>query len=62
MLCAKLVEIGPVVLEKKIFKYFQNNFTFWLSFPLGKGMTLHLNKLESPPLENVLCQVWLKVT
>ena len=32
-----LVEIGPVVLEEKIFKYFQYNFTCSLLFPLGKG-------------------------
>ena len=24
-------------------------------------MTLHMNKLESPPLKDVLCQVWLKL-
>ena len=32
-----LVEIGPVVLEKKIFEYFQYSFTFLLLSPLGKG-------------------------
>ena len=24
-------------------------------------MTLHVNKLESPPLKDALCQVWLKL-
>ena len=32
-----LVLIGPVILEKKIFKYFQFNFTISLLSPLGKG-------------------------
>ena len=32
-----LVEIGPVVLEKKIFKYFHYNFSISLLSPLGKG-------------------------
>ena len=42
-----LVEIGPVVLEKKIFK--------------GQGRALHLYKLESPLHKDALCQVWLKL-
>ena len=33
----RLVEIGPVVLEKMNFEYFQKNFTFLLISPLGKG-------------------------
>jgi hypothetical protein len=28
---------------------------------LKKGYPLHLNKLESPPLKDDLCQVWLKL-
>ena len=58
----KLVEIGSVVLEKKIFyissmyfRYFCNN------LPLEKGWVLHLNKLESPSPKDALCQVWLKL-
>ena len=40
-----LVEIGPVVLEKKILKIFQCIFAIsWLS-PNGKRRALHLNKL-----------------
>ena len=30
--------------------------------PLEKGVTLHLNKLESPLPKDALCQVWLKLT
>ena len=38
VLCqVNLVEIGPVVLEKKLFKNFQYNFTFWQLSPLGEG-------------------------
>ena len=57
-----LVEIGPVVLEKKIFKYLQYNFTFSLLSPLfEKGVALYLNNFESPPPKDALCQVWLKL-
>ena len=34
----RLVEIGPVVLEKEIFEYFLKNFTFLLLSPLEKGL------------------------
>ena len=44
-----LVEIGPVVLEKKIFFYFVNVFSLIFNdLPLKKGGTLHLNTFESP--------------
>ena len=43
-----LVEIGPVVLEKKIFN-FVNVFSLFHNYlPLEKGGALHLNKIESP--------------
>ena len=29
--------------------------------PFGKGVALHLNKLESPSPKDSLCQVWLKL-
>ena len=44
---------------------FLNIFCIFLLFsyylPLEKGATLHLNKLESPPPKDDLCQVWLKL-
>ena len=47
------VEIGPVVLEKKI-----NVFSLFCNYlPLEKGRALHL--CSSP--KNALCQVWLKL-
>ena len=56
-----LIEIGPVVLEKKIFKFRQCIFAIsWLS-PLEKGMALYLNQLEFPSPKDALCQVWLKL-
>ena len=55
MLCA------PVVLEKKIFKYLQYNFTYSLLSPSEKGVALHLCKLESPPSKDALWQVRLKL-
>ena len=43
---------------------FKKNFNIILHFhyylPLKKGGALHLNKFESPPPKNALCQVWLK--
>ena len=44
----RLVEIGPVVLEK-ILKFRQCVFSLLHNYlPLEKGGALHLNKLESP--------------
>ena len=34
----------------------------YLYLPLTKGMTLHLNKLESSSTRNALCQVWWNLT
>ena len=57
-----LAEIGPVVLEKKIFFNFVNVFLLFCNYlPLEYGRALHLNKLESPPPKDTLCQVWLKL-
>ena len=46
-----LLEIGLVVLEKKILQYFQYNFTISLLSPHEKGVAFHLNKFESPPIK-----------
>ena len=61
MICVKFVEIGPVILEDKIFKVCQCIFAILLLSPLRKGMALHLNKLKSPSPKDALCQVWLKL-
>ena len=53
---ASLISIGPVILEKKIFKFS----LFVFVFVLERGLTLHLNKLASPLLEDALFQIWLK--
>ena len=61
MLCARLVEIGPVVLEKKILK-FVNVFSLYHNYlPLKKGSELHLNKLKFHLPKDALYQVWLKL-
>ena len=57
----RLVEIGPVVLEKKIFKIFNIILHFRYYLPLEKGVAIHLNKLKSPSSKDALCQVWLKL-
>ena len=55
-----LVEIGPVVLEKKILKLRQNVFTLLLQSPLGKGQGPSFDKLESPSPKDGLYQFLLK--
>ena len=51
-----------MVLREKIFKYFQYNFNFSLLSPLGIGRDpFNLNKLDSPPAKDALCQVRLKL-
>ena len=51
----RLVEIGPVVLEKK-FLNFTNVLSLFRNYlPLEKDMALHLNKLESPTPKDALC-------
>ena len=60
--CARLVEIGSVVQEKRIFFNFVNVFSLFRNYlPLEKGGNLHLKKLESPSPKDALCQVWLKL-
>jgi hypothetical protein len=57
-----LIEIGLLVLEKKIFKKFFSIFLLFCYYlPLEMGNPLHLNNLESPPPKDDLCQVWLKL-
>ena len=57
MLCAKIVEIGPMVLEKKILKFINVISLFSNYLPLEKGVALYLNKLESPSRKDTLCRV-----
>ena len=54
-----LVEIGPVVLKKMIFKVGQCILAISLLTPLGKGWSPW--KFESPSLKDALCQAWLKL-
>ena len=60
----RLVEVGPVVIEKKIFFNFVNVFLLFRNYiyiSLGKGRAFHFNKLEYPSPKDDLCQVWLKL-
>ena len=57
-----MVEIGPVVLEKRFFNFVNIFLLFGNYPPLKKGGTLHLNKFESTSPKDVLCQVWLKMS
>jgi hypothetical protein len=56
-----LIEIGLLVLEKKIFKNFQLILIFCYYLPLEKGNPLYFNNLKSPPPKDDLSQVWLKL-
>ena len=65
-----LVEIGPVVLEKKIFQFCHYIFCnlsicqcyFVIISPWKRAGPFILNKLEFPSAKDALCQVWLKLT
>ena len=54
----RLVEIGPVVLEK-IFRFLQCIFAISYLSPLGNDVALHLNKLESFLPKDALSQLSL---
>ena len=56
-----LVEIGPVVLEQKIFKFRQCVSDISKLSPIGRGRTLYFKNLEFPSTKDALCQVRLKL-
>ena len=59
-----LIEIAPVILEKKIIKFREKNgfcLLFCNCLALKNGMAFNLNKLEYPLSKNALCKVWLKL-
>jgi hypothetical protein len=57
-----LVEIGLLVLEKKILKNFQCISTLFLLSPLEQGPSLSFEKFTIPSLyKDDLCQVWSKL-
>ena len=58
---SSLIEIGLLVLEKKIFKNFQYFLLFRDYLPFEKSNPLGFNNLESPRPKDDLCQVWLKL-
>ena len=56
-----LVEIGPVVVKREFLNIFNIISLFRFYLPFEKGLALHLNKFESSPLKDAVCQVWLKL-
>ena len=58
-----LVDIGPVVIVKKIFFLIWSMYSTILHYYLHmeKGMAIHLNKLEPLSPKDALCQVWFKL-
>ena len=62
MICATLIEIGRLVLEKKIFFKFVNVFEQFCNFlPLKKGWPFIWTNLNPSLPKYVFCQVWLKL-
>ena len=59
---SNLVVIGQVVLKRGFLNIFNIILLCRIKLPFEKCVALHINKLESPPLKDVLCQVWLKLT
>ena len=57
-----LIEIGPVVLKRGFKNIFNIILLLRYYLPFEKGVALNLNKLESTPLKDVLCNVCLKLT
>jgi hypothetical protein len=53
-----LIEIG-LLFWRRFLKMFSVFLLFCYHLPLGKGVHLHLNDLESPPPKNDLC-IWSK--
>ena len=51
-----LVEIGPMILERIIFK-----FCFFVIIPLEKSGAPHLNKHKSHLPKTALCKIWLNI-
>ena len=55
-----LAFLGNQFLRRRFLKN-TNKFSIILNYlPFKEGVTLHLNKLESPLPSDALCQVWLK--
>jgi hypothetical protein len=60
MILSSLIEIGLLVLERKIKKI--SEFLFFCYYlPLGKNVVLHLCNSEFPLPKDDFCQVWLKL-
>ena len=58
---SNFIQFGSVVLEKKISKFLQRIFAFWLLFLLGKGRSLSFEQTWNPYTQRCLYQVWLKL-
>ena len=56
----KLIEIGAVILERKILKLCECTFAISELSPLKKGVALPLTKLKTQSFKDAVCQVWLK--
>ena len=60
-LCQVRLKLAQWFWRRRFFN-FVNVFSLFRNYlPLEKGGALYLNKLESSPPKNALCQVWLKL-
>jgi hypothetical protein len=60
-MCTKFDGIWPAGSGEDFSKFSVHFYCFCYYLPLERGNPLHLNKLESPPPKDDLCQVRLKL-
>ena len=61
MLCSKFGWNWPSSFKERILNIFNIILLLRFYLPFESGLALFLNKLESPPPKDALCQVWLKL-
>ena len=60
-LCQVWFKLAKWFWRRRFLNIFNIFYSFRYYLPLEKGVALHLNKLESPPLKDALCQVWFEI-
>ena len=60
-LCQIWLKLAMWFWRRRFFKSFNRNYLFRQYLPLEKGVAVQMNKLESPPPKDALCQISLKV-
>ena len=60
-LCQVWLKLAQWFWRRRFFNFINVFSLFHNYLPLERGGALHLNKLESPPPRDTLCQVWLNL-